>query len=70
MQLVDDVSSALADENVKISSFGISSCKQKKELVEILKLVLKFITARKVVTFKFSQSNERSRNCQFVLFGY
>ena len=62
MQLVDDVldhvSSALADgENVKISSFGTFSCKQKKERIgRNPKTGIEApITARKVVTFKPSQ---------------
>ena len=57
MQLVD-VSSALADgENVKISSFGTFSCKQKKERIgRNPKTGIEApITARKVVTFKPSQ---------------
>ena len=62
MQLVDDVldhvSSALADgENVKISSLGTFSCKQKKERIgRNPKTGIEApITARKVVTFKPSQ---------------
>ena len=62
MQLVDDVldhlSNALADSgNVKISSFGTFSCKQKKERVgRNPKTGIEApIIARKVVTFKPSQ---------------
>ena len=62
MQLVDDVlehvSNALVDgENVKISSFGTFSCKQKKERIgRNPKTGIEApITARKVVTFKPSQ---------------
>ena len=62
MQLVDDVldhvSNALADgENVKITSFGTFSCKQKKERVgRNPKTGIEApINARKVVTFKPSE---------------
>ena len=62
MQLVDDVldhvSSALTEgDNVKISSFGTFSCKQKRERVgRNPKTGIEApITARKVVTFKPSQ---------------
>ena len=62
MQLVDDVldhvSTALTDrENLKISSFGTFSCKQKKQrLRRNPKTGIEApITARKVVTFKPSQ---------------
>ena len=62
MQLVDDVldhvSSALTEgDNVKISSFGTFSCKQKRERVgrNPKTGIEALITARKVVTFKPSQ---------------
>ena len=62
MQLVDDVldhiSTALTEgDNVKISSFGTFSCKQKKERVGRNPKTGNEapITARKVVTFKPSQ---------------
>ena len=62
MQLVDDIldhlSSALTEgDNVKISSFGTFSCKQKKERVgrNPKTGIEATITARKVVTFKPSQ---------------
>ena len=62
MQLVDEVlehilKALVEGENVKISSFGTFSCKQKKERVgRNPKTGIEApITARKVVTFKPSQ---------------
>ena len=62
MQLVDDVLDHLSDslalgENVKISSFGTFSCRQKKERIgRNPKTGIEApIIARKVVTFKPSQ---------------
>ena len=63
MQLVDDVLDHLSNslalgENVKISSFGTFSCKQKRERVgRNPKTGIEApITARKVVTFKASKN--------------